>query len=214
MLTCMKFIQVFCSPSANSLALGSKKRTFWKSFGLPYWQRSWYQHQRQWRGKNTCHYKLVLLIRVASFPGSGENAISAFWKSVCQPSNFVAVFLNSATAGLEGDKYIAKPTIRNIGNYILPPICYITVWYQSIPNSCPVVHWTLLQFLYQLTPLHIAVEELRVMTAKFLVNKGANVNSKDNDGVSNYCIVGNLGKVFNLANWRICGKLALKLAII
>ena len=65
-----------------------------------------------------------------------------------------------------------------------------------------------MQFLYQLTPLHIAVEELRVKTAEFLVNEGANVNSKDKDGVSNYCIVGKLGEVFNLANWRICGKSA------
>ena len=103
MLTCMQFIPVLCSPSANSLALGSEKRTFWKRFGLPYWQRSWYQHQRQWWGKNTCHYKLVLLIRVASFPGSGENAInSAFWKSVSQPSKFVAIFLIQLQQGLRG----------------------------------------------------------------------------------------------------------------
>ena len=26
--------------------------------------------------KNTCHYKLVLLMRIASFPGNGENVIN------------------------------------------------------------------------------------------------------------------------------------------
>jgi len=70
----MQDISLPFSPSANSPALGSRKRTFWKHFGLPSLQRSWYQHQRQWWGNNTCRYKLVLPIRIwiVSFPDSIE----------------------------------------------------------------------------------------------------------------------------------------------
>ena len=37
---------------------------------------------------------------------------------------------------------------------------------------------------HQRTPLHIAVKKSRVMTVKFLVDKGTDTNSKDNAGVS------------------------------
>ena len=39
------------------------------------------------------------------------------------------------------------------------------------------------QSLYQWTPLHIAVKEFRVKTAECLVDKGADINSQDNEGV-------------------------------
>ena len=36
---------------------------------------------------------------------------------------------------------------------------------------------------YQQTPLHIAVKEFRMRTVEFLVDKGADINYKDNNGV-------------------------------
>ena len=40
------------------------------------------------------------------------------------------------------------------------------------------------QSLHQQTPLHIAVKQFRVKTVECLVDKGADINSKDNAGVS------------------------------
>ena len=42
----------------------------------------------------------------------------------------------------------------------------------------------LIHFLYQQTPLHIAVREGQEYTVKSLVAKGANVSIRDNYGVS------------------------------
>ena len=39
---------------------------------------------------------------------------------------------------------------------------------------------------YQWTPLHFAVREGQEFTVKSLVESGANVSSKDNDGVNTY----------------------------
>ena len=38
--------------------------------------------------------------------------------------------------------------------------------------------------IYQRTPLHVAVKELRVKTVEFLVDNKADINSQDKYGVS------------------------------
>lgn len=43
---------------------------------------------------------------------------------------------------------------------------------------------TILKFPHQWTPLHLAATSGHVDTAQLLVDKGANINSKDNGGVS------------------------------
>ena len=43
-------------------------------------------------------------------------------------------------------------------------------------------------FFYQRTPLHFAAREGRKLTVESLVDKGANINIRDNSGVSIGCI--------------------------
>ena len=38
--------------------------------------------------------------------------------------------------------------------------------------------------LHQLTPLHMAAKSDRYKTVKYLVDEGANINTRDSDGVS------------------------------
>ena len=51
------------------------------------------------------------------------------------------------------------------------------------PSICTVFNF-FFQFLYQWTPLHIAVREFQVRTVEFLVANGADVTIMNNDGVS------------------------------
>ena len=59
---------------------------------------------------------------------------------------------------------------------------YIDWYYIYSPKLC-------FNLSYQRTPLHIAVKEFQVRTMKFLVGKRADINSKDNDGVSMHKMV-------------------------
>ena len=47
-----------------------------------------------------------------------------------------------------------------------------------------VLSWTVFQSLHQQTPLHIAVKKFHVKTVEYLVDKGADIYSKDKYGVS------------------------------
>ena len=43
---------------------------------------------------------------------------------------------------------------------------------------------TIVFSFYQQTPLHLAVRKSQEYTVKYLVNKGADISNKDNNGVS------------------------------
>ena len=79
-------------------------------------------------------------------------------------------------------EYRVKLTIRNFTTVV----CYTLYTQSQITMTCiALTVLKIIQFLYQRTPLHIAVEEGRECTVESLVGDfKAGINNKDNDGVS------------------------------
>ena len=94
------------------------------------------------------------------------------------------------TVGSEEDKYHLKPVIRKLGlrdKYHLRYV--ISALFTNLLESQSITFAVCFLSLYQMTPLHVAAERgERIRIVNYLVDQGADINIKDNNGVSKIVI--------------------------
>ena len=68
--------------------------------------------------------------------------------------------------------------------YFGMPGVLLSVYVHICSFRSGISNFVLLPFLFQRTPLHVAAEGARVKVVEYLVDQGADINIKDNDGVN------------------------------